>query len=329
MPRPETPKNLPELPESGSQLLREEGPRGIIAASGSGAAARFVEYFTVNIRNPNTRRAYAKAVESFLRFCWEQGIGRLQEVTPVMVAAYVEGHPGSKPTRKQHLAAVRMLFDWLVVGQVVPVNPAHAVRGPRHSVRKGKTPVLDPDQARVLLEGIDTGSLVGLRDRALIATMIYTFGRVGAVTAMLVKDYFPSGKRWKFRLHEKNGKDVEMPAHHKAEEYVDAYLTAGGLRERAQAPLFQSVDRHGVLTGRPLIQPDVFAMIRRRARQAGLPANVGCHTMRATGITAYLKNGGRLEYAQRMAGHESSRTTGLYDRRDDEVALDEVERIVI
>lgn len=244
MPPDGTGENVVESAFAGNELARVDGPSAIVAASGEGATGRFFEYFTVNIRNRNTRRAYAKAVRSFLRFCQEQGIARLQQVTPVTVAAYVEGHPGSKPTRKQHLAAVRMLFDWLVVGQVVPVNPAHAVRGPRYSVRKGKTPVLDPDQARLLLDGIDTGHVIGLRDRALVATMIYTFGRVGAVTAMRVKDYFPSGKRWKFRLHEKNGKDIEMPAHHKAEEYVDAYLAAAGLRQQADASLFQSVTGH-------------------------------------------------------------------------------------
>ena len=93
---------------------------------------RFLEFFTVNIRNPNTRAAYGRAAGEFLRWCEAAGLGELRKVEPVHVAAYVEvlqaAH--SAPTVKQHLACIRMLFDWLVTGQVVPVNPAHTVRGP-------------------------------------------------------------------------------------------------------------------------------------------------------------------------------------------------------
>ncbi len=146
---------------------------------------RFWEFFTVNIRNPNTRRAYFKAVQGFSAWCEKRGLGDLSGVTPMHVAAYVEqlGRTHSKPTVKQHLAAIRMLFDWLVTGHIMDTNPAHAVRGPKHSVRKGKTSVLSAEEMRVLLAAIDTTSLLGLRDRALIALMGYTFARVGAATA--------------------------------------------------------------------------------------------------------------------------------------------------
>jgi integrase/recombinase XerD len=88
--------------------------------------------------------------------------------------------------------------------------------------------------------------------------------------------------------------------------------------------------RHGKLTpGRlPLAQANVHMMIQRRAMAAGIATKISCHSFRATGITTYLQNGGKLEVAQQMAGHESARTTGLYDRRNDTVALDEVERVV-
>ncbi|MCP5119415.1 MAG: site-specific integrase, partial [bacterium] len=146
------------------------------------SSKRFWEFFTANIRNKNTRRAYFVAVSKFSAWCEQQRIG-LHEVQPLHVAAYIEqlGQQHSKPTVKQHLAAVRMLFDWLVVGQVVPVNPAHSVRGPRHSVNKGKTSVLSAEEMRALLDSIDTTKLIGLRDRALIGFMGYTFARVGAV----------------------------------------------------------------------------------------------------------------------------------------------------
>ena len=226
---------------------------------------------------------------------------------------------------KQHLAAIRVLCDWLVVHQVLPV----AVRGPKQVVTKGATPVLTPAETRSLLDGIDPGSLVGLRDRALLSVMVYSFARVSAVVGMRRRDYFLQGTRGWLRLHEKGGKRHDVPAHHRAEAAVDAYLVAGGI-EDAQAPLFQSVDRSRRLSGRSLTRRVVLAMIKRRSAAAGLPASTCCHTFRATGITAYLSNrGGTLEHAQQIAGHASPRTTKLYDRTADTVTLDEIERIVI
>ena len=132
-----------------------------------------------------------------------------------------------------------------------------------------------------------------------------------------------------FKLHETGGKYHEVPAHHSAEEYVDAYLQSAGIEEEKGTPLFRSLDRHRRLTERRMQREEVLAMVKRRARQAGLSSAVCCHTFRATGITAYLANGGTLENAQRIAAHESPRTTSLYDRTGDEVSLDEIERIVI
>ena len=172
------------------------------------------EFFTVNIRNPNSRRAYLKAVEGFSAWCGERGLRDLAGVTPMHVAAYVEqlGGTHSKPTVKQHLAAIRMLFDWLVIGHVMASNPAHAVRGPKHSVRKGQTSVLSAEEMRELLAAIDVTSLLGLRDRALIALMGYTFARVGAATGMKVEDFYVQKRRGWVRLHEKGGKVTELPA---------------------------------------------------------------------------------------------------------------------
>ena len=208
---------------------------------------------------------------------------------------------------------------------MLPVNPAASVRGPKHVVTKGATPVLTPAETRVLLDRIDTGTLVGLRDRALLSVMVFSFVRVSAAVGMRRQDYFRQGVRG---LHEKGGKRHDVPAHHRAEEAVEAYVAAGGL-EDARAPLFQSVDRSGRLSGRPLGRRAVLAMIKRRAVAAGMPATTCCHTFRATGITAYLSNGGTLEHAQRIAGHASPKTTKLYDRTADAVSLDEIERIVI
>ena len=256
------------------------------------------------------------------------GLG-LDAVSPLHVAAYIRTRPGSVPTVKQHLAAIRMLCDWLVVSQVLPVNPAAAVRGPKHVVTKGATPVLTPPEARKLLDHIDTGTLAGLRARALFSVMLYSFARISAVLGMRRQDYFQQGSRGWLRLHEKGGKRHDVPAHHRAAEALDEYLEASGL-EDGRAALFQSVDRVGErLSGRPLTRRVVLAMIKRRAAAAGLPPSTCCHTFRATGITAYLSNGGTIEHAQQIAGHRSPKTTKLYDRTADRVTVDEIERIVI
>ncbi len=296
------------------------------------AAKRFIEFFTARIRNANTRKAYAHAVEEFSSWCELNGFDELQDIEPVHVAAYVETLQTrlAAPSVKQHLAAIRMLFNWLVVSQVIAVNPASAVRGPKHSVKKGKTPVLTAEEARALLESIPPDSPMGLRDRALIALMVYTFSRVGAALKMEVQDVYIQGKRTWVRLHEKGGKRHEMPCHHTLEKYLHDYLEGGGFSGDKREILFRTAEkRGGALTERRMTQPDAYRMIRRRAAQAGIWTQIGNHSFRATGITEYLKNGGKLEIAQQMANHESARTTGLYDRRDDQVSLDEVERILI
>ncbi len=296
------------------------------------AGKRFVEFFTANIRNPNTRRAYARAAAEFAAWCETSGLRDLVDIEPVHVAAYVEtlGQRLAAPSVKLHLAGIRMLFDWLVVGQVVASNPASAVRGPRHSVKKGKTPVLGADEARTLLDSIDTSTPVGLRDRALIGLMVYTFARVGAALQMRTEDVYIQGRRTWVRLHEKGGKQHEMPCHHNLEDYLQAYIEGSKLTDAPKGWLFRTAaGRTGELTDRPMSQPDAYRMIRRRTAAAGILTKIGNHSFRATGITEYLKNGGKLEIAQQMANHESARTTGLYDRRNDQVSLDEVERIVI
>ncbi|MBN9519865.1 tyrosine-type recombinase/integrase [bacterium] len=300
----------------------------VIDRAGGQARKRFLEFFTATIRNENTRMAYARAVGSFFAWCGEYRL-ELIDIEPIHVAAYIERHPGSPPTVKQHLAAVRMLFDWLVVGQVLAMNPAASVRGPKHVVKRGKTPVLDADQARRLLDSIDTAKLSGLRDRALIAVMVFSFARVSAAVSLRAEDYYQDGKRWWFRFREKGGKLHQVPAHHTAEAYLDAYLLAAGIRQDKKTPLFQSVTRHGLLSGEGMTRNDALRMVKRRAKAAGLPETTCNHTFRATGITAYLGNGGTIENAQAIAAHESPRTTKLYDRTSDEITLDEIERILI
>ncbi|WP_439650135.1 tyrosine-type recombinase/integrase [Glacieibacterium megasporae] len=304
----------------------------IVAADNERVRIRFLEFFAVTIRNPNTRRAYVRATSEFLGWCEGRGIASLAAVQPLHVAGYVEelGRVRSAPTVKLRLAAVRHLFDWLVVGQVVPFNPAASVRGPSHNVRRGKTPVLAPAEARQLLDAIDVTTPAGLRDRALIGLMVYSFARIGAALSMRVEDVYVQNRRFWVRLHEKGGKRHDMPCHHNLEEYLTAYLDGCDLHEDRKGPLFRTLARGTKhLSGTPLPQANAFAMVRRRAAAAGIATAIGNHSFRATGITAYLKNGGTLEKAAAMANHASTRTTQLYDRRTDELSLDEVERVLI
>jgi site-specific recombinase XerD len=291
----------------------------LVAAAGERASYRFFEFFTAQIRNPNTRRAYVRAALEFFDWLAARGVTQITLIESVHVAAYIEQlqKARSAPTAKLRLAALRHLFDWMVIGQIMPVDPAAAVRGPRHIVRRGKTPVLDPQEARQLID-------------ALVGLMVYSFARIGAAIGMRVEDVYTQNRRLWLRLQEKGGKQHAMPCHHNLEAYLHEYIDGAGLATDPKAMLFQTYGRSsGQLTGNPLPQANAYEMIQRRAKSAGITTRVGNHTFRATGVTAYLKNGGTLEKAAQMANHASTRTTQLYDRRAEEVTLDEVERVLI
>jgi site-specific recombinase XerD len=303
----------------------------IVAVAGDAAKKRFIEFFAATIRNKNTRQAYYRAVVDFFKWCDDHGF-QLHDIEPVVVAAYIEYQCQiyAAPSVKQQLAAIRMLFDWLVIGQVIPMNPSASVRGPKHIVKTGKTMVLTREQARQLVDSIDLSKPIGLRDRALIGVMVYSFARISAVVGMNRKDYFQNGKRCFFKLLEKNGKWHQVPCHHRAELFLDEYLEDLDESEPPSAPLFRTANSNGMsIKSNRLTRQDALRMIKRRAINAGLSPSICCHTFRATGITAYLENGGTIENAQAIAAHESPRTTKLYDRTGDEITLDEIEKIQI
>ena len=320
---------------SAAPLIKSDGPiaPAMLERAGERATRRFWEFFAGQIPNPNTREAYLRAAFDFFGWLEGRSVSELTAIEPLHVAAYIQDLRGryAVPTVKQRLAALRMLFDWLVIGQAIPVNPAASVRGPKHVVTRGKTPVLDPSEARQLLDSISQDTIAGLRDRALIGVLLFSFARIGAALSMNVEDVYGQGRRLWLRLHEKGGKRHDMPAHHTLEADLDAYLAAGGLRLEPKGALFRTLARE---KGRPLSERrlprrNALHMIERRARVAGLSSTVNCHSFRATGITAYLSNGGQLETARAMAAHASTKTTQLYDRRQDQVSLGEIERIVI
>ena len=317
----------------GSPALFKAPVPTIVVHDGQRTVKRFLEFFAAQIRNANTRAAYARATSRFFDWCIDQGIGQLVDIEPIHVAAWLELriHEVSIPSSKQELAAVRKLFDWLVVGQVIETNPASAVRGPSHSVTIGKTPILSSGEARTLLRAIPVTTIAGLRDRALIGLMVYTFARISASININVGDVFRENRRLRVRLREKGGKEHQMPCHHSLETYLLDYIEAAGLKDHPDAPLFQTIGRGTRdLSGRRLNRTESWYMVRRRAKAAGLDTAVCNHTFRGTGITAYLDHpDAKLEEAQKMAAHSDPKTTRIYDRRNQAVSQDEVERIRI
>ena len=304
----------------------------IVADTSDDAGERFLEFFAATIRNANTRGAYMRAVEHFLGWRGVADLPSLSDIRPLHIAAYIEECQGlfSAPTVKLRLAGLRSLFDWLVRTGVMASNPATSVRGPSHDVQRGKTPILAADEAKRLIASIPIDTPVGLRDRALIALMTYSFARVSAATGMNVEDLIQTAGRSWVRLHEKRGKVHELPVHHKLLDHLDAYLALARHRDQPKAPLFRTArGRSGQLGLQRLSRHDAYAMVRRRALAAGVVAKIGNHSFRGTGITTFLLNEGTLELAQEMANHSSPRTTKLYDRRRDGITQDAIERIRI
>ena len=236
----------------------------LVACEGDAAAWRYIEFFTANIRNPNTRRAYARACGRFFSWCDQEGLP-LAGIRPFSVAAYIEKlqREVSAPSVKQQLAAIRMLCDWLVTGQVMPSNPASSVRGPKHVVKTGKTPVLEGAEWRRLMDAIPQETMRDLRDRALIAVLTYSFARIGAALQMRVEDMRPRGAGWVVQLHEKGGRQHAMPAHHALAKAVHAYVAAAGISEDRKGWLFRSGKgrRSDQLSEQALRQEDAWVWI--------------------------------------------------------------------
>jgi len=313
----------------------------LIKAAGEKASEHFLEFFAATIRNKNTRAAYMQAVAQFCRWCERHEL-RLASIRPLHMSAYIEGLQMSAPSVKQHLAALRGLFNWLVVNQVVPDNPALFVKGPRFSRQIGITPIMESAQMRMLLDSIPVtrevkipkkhgggvkmvADIKGLRDRAVIAIMAYTFARVSAVAGLRRADYRLEGKRARLRMLEKGGKEKLVWLHHEAEQYLDAYLAEARI-EGAEEALFPTLDKTHRMSGAPLTRRDILRIVKERCLAAGLSETFCNHTFRGTGITVFLQNGGALEAAQDMANHSDPRTTKLYDRRKDLATLSEIER---
>ncbi len=313
----------------------------IVAGSSNQARFAWDEFFAAQIRNPHTRAAYSLAIRKFFAWLAPQNI-ELTDIEPATVGRYFAGHVGSVPTKKLHLAAIRALFDQMVVRHAMLLNPAASVRGEKYQAVEGKTPEIAIAQARALIEHIRTETkledgtsvpnVVGLRDRAIIGVLIYTTARAGAVAKLRLKNFVHDGALWTLRFAEKGGKSREIPVRHDdLEHYLLQYLDAAGIRQdAADAPLFRSAERRtGRLTAKHVTNIDICRMVKRRLKDAGLPTHFSPHSFRVTAVTDLLAQGVPLEDVQFLAGHADPRTTRLYDRRQRRVTRNIVERISV
>jgi integrase/recombinase XerD len=300
--------------------------------SEAGPAARFAweEFLFGRIRNEHTRRAYRRAILDFLGWCEDQGL-ELHQIAPRDVGIYLDGRTRSTASKKVDLAALRHFFDQLVTRHVVVMNPAASVRAERLVVVEGKTPEITVEQARALLASVDTSHTVGLRDRAIIATLIYTAARIGAVARLRRADFYDAGDQHCFRFTEKGGKSREIPVRHDLRWHVLEYLVAADLMEApAPSPLFRSAVGRTKRFGQNGMTPgDMGRIVKRRMRDAGLPRQLCPHSFRVATVTNLLEQNVPLEDVQHLAGHADPRTTRLYDRRQRRVTRNIVERISI
>lgn len=326
------PSLLPVVPEGdGETLALRAVARGVprpVADLGPAAAFAWDELFSARLRNPHTRAAYRRAVLRFL--AWVEGEGvPLPRVTPGLVGAYLDRHPGSVPTRKVALAALRRFFDLLALRHVVVLNPAAAVRGERYSVAEGLTPEIRPDQVRRLLAAIDAGTLLGLRDRAVVGVLVYTAARAGAVARLRRKHLTSDGSQYTLRFEEKGCKVRLVPVRHDLQGFLFDYLDAAGLTAAApEMPLFRAAPgRRGLPGESGLTGAEIGRVVKRRLARAGLPGHLSPHSFRVATITDLLSQGVPLEDVQFLCGHSDARTTRLYDRRQRRVTRNVVERI--
>jgi integrase/recombinase XerD len=299
--------------------------------SRSGAAGRFVwdEFFSGQLRNRHTRAAYLHAVQRFLKWVetTEQDLAR---ITPGLIGRYFDQLDISIPSKKLHLSGLRRFFDLLVQRHVIALNPAHSVRTERYQAVEGKTPEITTEQARKLLKSIELKMIGDFRDKAVIATLIFTAARAGAIARLRVRDLMDEGGAYSLKFHEKGGKQRSIPVRHDLQGLLLQYLElVDPQRANKDAPLFRTLKPNGILSDNPLSGIDICRMIKRRLVLADLPPQISPHSFRSCAATDLLTQGVPLEDVQYLLGHSDVRVTRLYDRRQRRVTRNIVERISV
>ena len=313
--------------EPGRGELRVQEFPPVLQRAGVTACFAADEFFSARISNAETRRAYGRAVGWFLEFCEREDV-ELAHVTPGLAGCFLRDLPVSAATKNQALAALRHFFDALVTRHAVVLNPFHSVRGIQHQVIDGKTPEISLSQARRLFAAIDLDSPMGLRDRAMLGTLITTGCRIGALCRLRIGDLRHHEEGRLFRFREKNGKEREIPVRDDLDQWIQTYMQAAGIAEDPPGTaLWRGALRGGSLTGRGVTRAAVRAMLKRRLASAGLPAHLTPHSFRVMVVTGLLSQNVPVEEVQHLVGHSHPSTTQLYDRRRRRVTRSIVERI--
>lgn len=322
---------LPSIRNAEAVLVTDEiEVPALVLEGGSNAKYAWEEFLYGEIENAHTRRAYGKAVSDLLAAADEAGL-TLQQISPKFVRQHFDRMKAgtSVPTRKLRLSAVKRFLDIAVTRHAIPLNPALSVRGEKHQTIEGKTPEITPTQAAKLLKSCDEKSLLGLRDKTIIAILIYTAARVGAVSKLNLGDFVTTGTLYALKFKEKGGKNREIPVRHDLEALIKRHIERSGLSVKS-SPLFPSaIGKTETLSNSPMHPNDLRRMLKRRLKAAGLSTEFSPHSFRVCTLTDLLKQEVPREDVQYLAGHADARTTALYDRRSKKVTRNIVERISV
>lgn len=318
--------------------LSADGTLAVLERTHDKAVTALMEILSARHVNAGTRSQYRQAFRALLSWMHERDLKSLSAMRASDFGAWRDQMAAAlKPlTVQARFAAVRSLLDDLVVEGVLPANPAARVKVMKGDYSVGKTPTLSASQVRRIVDSIDATTLIGMRDRALIATLMYSTLRISAALALTPASLtHEAGATW-FRVVEKRNKHRLIPIHEELLPFIEAWLNAADLWAEPDLPVFRAFGRRvkeeDGEAGPPLLRPtalarqDAWQMVQRRASAAGL-TNVRCHTFRATGLTVAMLNGASLDEAQDLAGHASVATTRLYDRRKDKKMVGTVNRI--
>ena len=293
----------------------------IIYRAGEDVGVVWEEFFDQEIASLHTRRAYLHAVNKFLAWSESRGL-ELLEIIPGNVRQYLHEMPTGVPTEKLHLAALRKFFECLVNHHLIVINPAASVRGTHYPVADRKTPEIQAQEVETLMKSIMTtykhksetrSDLLGLRDRAILAVLVFTAARVGAIARLTFDDLRPDGPEYSLCFLDKGGKSREIPVLADLRKVLFAYIQSAQISE---GPIFRAArGPTRTLKDHALKPDDICTMIKRRIKAAGLSIDLSPHSFRVAAITNLLKHNASLEDIQHLAGHADPRTTRLYDQR--------------
>lgn len=262
----------------------------VVQDAGQDAALRFQDFFASHLRNPNTKQAYLGAVTKFLNWTAAEKL-QLAHIDQNAFMLYISAHPGSLATIKQHSAAIRQFLDWMSAEPNVSLPHWNARPVQRKELAKNKHETLPVQDVKRLLESIDTESVVGLRDKTIIALMLSCVGiRVGSIASMLVSDLALCGSGDYFvRYRNRPGNIRQQKMQPSVSQLIANYLTRANLSTQTNAPLFRSVrGRTRQLTSRPMHRTDILRMVKRRARDAEITAPICCDSFRYLGLRATI-----------------------------------------